>query len=209
MSDTHTIHRSQLLLLHVLEELERPATPARARALESLTRRLEPLLPRLEAQLPTDSERSYLRHGGAWHSVAQVSVRGDGVPVALRRRAVVRTLKLLDEALNSLPDHAPTALQRGALSLREGVSWFFVRHPILATLIILLLIIVLAWRQDFTLSTRFGTAEITIRGSRNLLRDGSDSAGIAPEAPLLETPQSEAIGPRYPADTPTVLEAQP
>lgn len=202
MSDTHTIQQSRQLLLQVLEQLERPASTSRTRAVASIVERLERQVPRLELLLPITEKRAQLQHRGTNHSVLHAGIRGDSLPLSVRRRAVLRTMKLLDEVQHTLPDEAPSALHRTAIALAGGVRWFGVRHPLLTTVIILVLLIILLWRQDFSFSTKFGTAEITIRGSRTMMNNGTDRAAVAPEAPTLRTPKSDAVGPWLPAGYP-------
>ena len=107
-------------------------------------------------------------------AVARIRARlRSDLPEALRaptRRSVQRDLARVQAALG---ESAPGA------SFVQAVRWYGTQHPVLLTLVLLLLIIVLVWRQSFTLTTRLGNAEIRIEGQR----DAAPTSQIGPQLP--------------------------
>ncbi len=178
--DTHLLRRSQRLLLQLLEELEHRATPSRAQLVARLEIRLSSLEDAVRSHLPTQSDATFLSHQGQQYEVLRAAVHGGTLPHGVRRRAVVRTLQLVQHAMGTLPGEEATVVERALRGTGNGVRWFATSHPLLLTLILLVLIIVLLWRQDFLVTTRFGQAEITIQGRHTIQTNGVDSMGLAP-----------------------------
>lgn len=135
-------------------------------------RRVQRLLLRLLAAL--EAPRSAARTKTL--RVLRASLQND-LPEALRtptRQSVLRDLERVRIALGD--GHARWNVD----GLVQAVRWYGTNHPVLLTLIILLLIIVLAWRQNFTLTTRLGNAEIRIEGLRPV-----PNSMIGPQLPSL------------------------
>lgn len=162
------LNRGQRLLVRLLEELERPHTSSRTKAIARLESRLERDFEELESHLPLKSDKAYLNHNGHAYGVLRVSVHGAAFPDAIRRRAIVRSLQLLDESATTLPSRIENPILSFAAGVTSEIRTFAYRHPFLVTVIILMLIVVLIWRQNFTFSTKFGNAEITIQGERSV-----------------------------------------
>lgn len=82
------------------------------------------------------------------------------------RRKVERHVRELEaEAAPESPAVAPILSVASALGTHVGR--FSDRHPVLATIIMLLAVIVTVWRESFHFSTKFGNTEITISGERH------------------------------------------
>ena len=82
------------------------------------------------------------------------------------RRKVERHVRELETGADPNPP-AATPLFHAAAALGTHVGRFSDRHPILATIIMLLAVIVTVWRESFHFSTKFGNTEITISGERH------------------------------------------
>ena len=167
-TDSNLLNRGQRLLVRLLEELERPYTTARSKAIARLESQLERDFDKLESHLPLDNDRAYLSYDGHAYGVLRISVHGAAFPDPIRRRAIVRTLHLLGESESKLPSMIENPLITLVNNFTQGIRWFSTKHPLLLTIIILVLIIVLVWRQNFTFSTKFGSAEIKIQGQRSI-----------------------------------------